>query len=360
MATLINGNGFDGVTAAIDADFYGGLTGELTGILPIGRQMDATMINNSPRVYDGVIVTKEGRRIQIDYDSYDDFSIPEGTEGVTAYYIIGYKLTVGSNDAETCEQFVQAMNSASATIEEDMLKDGNAEVYISLYRVTQFGTTNTLGSLLLPKFFRPYSELITTYTDVSRLELTTPTPAELFAAMPDNSVAAINSDDMDTSALPNSYGVVSITKVNANRGSIQFISKSESGGEYRMFINSNGTATGTWIKNVDIGDVYYSAGTERLYFNSVGYITESKRAVWFFVPAGKRTSNIGSARIGQDYSVTLRYNGTSMSLTTIDVTGIVVRDNGFFVRFRKLSAIVDTNNAIVNVSGYVDLILAEE
>lgn len=152
MANLINGNGVTGITAQIDADFYEGLSGGNTGVMAVGQKMAAEIVSNVPRVYDGVILTKEGRRIQIDYDTYDDFTIPAGAEGVTAYYIIGYKLVTASNDTQSCTQFVQAMASATETITENMLKDGNAEVYISLYRVTQVDDVNTLSDCLLPQF----------------------------------------------------------------------------------------------------------------------------------------------------------------------------------------------------------------
>lgn len=151
-ARLINGNKFDDVTAQVDADFYGGLTGGITGIMQIGRGMAAEIIDNIPRVYDGVILTKEGRRIQIDYDDYVDFTIPAGEANTTAYYIIGFKLITASDDAQTCVPFVQAMESSAATITEDTLKDGNAEVYISLYRIEQIDGINTIESLLLDKF----------------------------------------------------------------------------------------------------------------------------------------------------------------------------------------------------------------
>lgn len=151
-AILVNGNGFEGCTAQVDADFYEGLSGGVTGVMQVGRKMAAEIINNTPRVYDGVILTKEGRRIQIDYDDYVDFTIPSGATGVTAYYIIGFKLITASDDTQSCEPFVQAVESASATIPEGMLKEGTAEVYISLYRVTQDSNVNTLSSLLLTKF----------------------------------------------------------------------------------------------------------------------------------------------------------------------------------------------------------------
>lgn len=151
-AILVNGNGFEDCTAQVDADFYEGLSGGVTGVMRVGHKMAAEIINNTPRVYDGVILTKEGRRIQIDYDDYVDFTIPSGATGVTAYYIIGFKLITASDDTQSCEPFVQAVESASATIPEGMLKEGTAEVYISLYRVTQDSNVNTLSPLLLTKF----------------------------------------------------------------------------------------------------------------------------------------------------------------------------------------------------------------
>ena len=151
MARLINGNSVQGITAQTDADFYGGIAGDVTGILAIGRRMEAEVVNNTPRIYDGTLLTKEGRRVQIDYGSYDDFSIPAGTEGVTRYFLIGYKLTTESNGAQTCSTFVET-STASGTIEEHMLKDGYTDVYISLYRVTQTGTVNTISDCLRPQF----------------------------------------------------------------------------------------------------------------------------------------------------------------------------------------------------------------
>lgn len=148
---LINGNGFEGCTAQVDADFYEGLSGGVTGVMQVGRKMAAAIVSNAPRVYDGVILTKEGRRIQIPFGEYVDFLIPTGTAGVTAYYIIGFKLVTASDDTQTCEPFVQAMQTAAATIPEGMLKEGTAEVYISLYRVTQNGTVNTLSDILLTR-----------------------------------------------------------------------------------------------------------------------------------------------------------------------------------------------------------------
>lgn len=153
-AILINGNGYEDVTAQRDADFYGGLTNDTTGIMQIGEKMRAEVINNTVRVYDGVILTKEGRRVQIDYGEYVDFTIPAGTAGATNYYIIGFKLITAANDSQTCEQFVQLMNSESETISEGALRDGDSEVYISLYRISRTDDVTAIhGSRkLLPHF----------------------------------------------------------------------------------------------------------------------------------------------------------------------------------------------------------------
>ena len=178
-AKLINGNGFRGVSAQIDADFYEGLFGNDTSVLAVGRRMEAEIVDNSPRIYDGVILTKEGRRIQIDYGTYEDFTIPEGIAGVTSYYIIGFRLVTGADDSQTCQPFVRAVNSPTATIEEVMLKDGNAEVYVSVYRVTQVGQTNTLGDRLLPEAINSMMNIVypvgSIYMSVSNVS-----PATLF------------------------------------------------------------------------------------------------------------------------------------------------------------------------------------
>lgn len=151
MVKLINGNGSEGITAQVDADFWSGLTGGVTGIMPAGERMVASIVDNQPRIADGVLLTKEGRRIQIDADDYEDFTIPAGVDGVTAYYIIGFKLVTAANEIQSAETFVQ-QTTADGAIEEGMIRDGDTEVYISLYRVVQTGTVNAVGDCLLPVF----------------------------------------------------------------------------------------------------------------------------------------------------------------------------------------------------------------
>lgn len=152
MATLINGNGNPRIYAAQDADLIAALAGDITGIAQIGNKFAATAVDaNTISVADGVIITKEGRRIQLDAGSTDMFVIPTGTTDVTNYYIIGYKLTTQSDDSQIAETFVQLMSSSSETITEDTFREGATDVYVSLYRVQQNGVN--LGTItgLLPE-----------------------------------------------------------------------------------------------------------------------------------------------------------------------------------------------------------------
>lgn len=170
MATLINGNGNPRIYAAQDADLIAALAGDITGIAQIGNKFAATAVDaNTISVADGVIVTKEGRRIQLDAGSTDMFVIPTGTTGVTNYYIIGYKLTTQSDDSQIAETFVQLMSSSSETITEDTFREGATDVYVSLYRVQQNGVN--LGTItgLLPELTN-ISELKSDLADINTYE----------------------------------------------------------------------------------------------------------------------------------------------------------------------------------------------
>lgn len=166
MATLINGNGNPRIYAAQDADLIAALAGDITGIAQIGNKFAATAVDaNTISVADGVIITKEGRRIQLDAGSTDMFVIPTGTTDVTNYYIIGYKLTTQSDDSQIAETFVQLMSSSSETITEDTFREGATDVYVSLYRVQQNGVN--LGTItgLLPELTN-ISELKSDLNDI--------------------------------------------------------------------------------------------------------------------------------------------------------------------------------------------------
>ena len=91
MATLFTAEGYLDVYAQFDADLYCGLSGG--GILQVGSRMASSIPDaNVVRIGDGVMVTSEGRAIIITAGSYDDFDIPVGAAGITAYYVIGYRL----------------------------------------------------------------------------------------------------------------------------------------------------------------------------------------------------------------------------------------------------------------------------
>lgn len=190
MATLINGNGNPRIYAAQDADLIAALAGDITGIAQIGNKFAATAVDaNTISVADGVIITKEGRRIQLDAGSTDMFVIPTGTTDVTNYYIIGYKLTTQSDDSQIAETFVQLMSSSSETITEDTFREGATDVYVSLYRVQQNGVN--LGTItgLLPELTN-ISELksdLDDKADISQIiKYATYTTTEASAAMQPN------------------------------------------------------------------------------------------------------------------------------------------------------------------------------
>ena len=151
MAKLINGNGNPAVYAAEDSDWFAAIMGNITAITAIGEQFRADQADaNTIEVFDGVIITQEGRRIQLDVNDVDLFDIPTGTPGDTSYYIIGYHLVTDTDSNQFCETFVQKMDDGSETIPENIFRGGADEVYISLYRVTQTGLNITSIDLILP------------------------------------------------------------------------------------------------------------------------------------------------------------------------------------------------------------------
>ena len=177
MAKLINGNGNPAVYANEDSDWFAAIMGNQTSITAIGEQFRADQADaNTIEVFDGVIITKEGRRIQLDANQVDLFEIPTGTQGQTNYYIIGYHLYTDTDANQFCEVFVQLMESASDTIPEDTFRGGADDVYISLYRVTQDGLNIDSIDLLLPTIStisKINADLNTVSDDVSELKTNT-------------------------------------------------------------------------------------------------------------------------------------------------------------------------------------------
>lgn len=162
MATLINGNGNLAIYAQQDADWYAALMGGQTVITAVGNQFAYELLDaNTIGVKDGVIITTEGRRIQLDANAIDSFDIPTGAQGTTNYYIIGYHLVTGDLSEQTCETFVQLMENGTDTIPEGSFRDGDDEVFISLYRVEQDDLTIGTITLLLPQLSGSFQSQIT-------------------------------------------------------------------------------------------------------------------------------------------------------------------------------------------------------
>lgn len=178
MAILINGNLNDPVYASQDSDLLAAIVGNTTCITQVGYQFAHELEDaNTVMVKDGVIITKEGRRIQLDAGDVDEFLIPTGTQGVTAYYICGYHLYTDGESAELCETFVTLMGSSSETIPENTFRAGATEVYVSLLRVTQSGVNISAVTNLLPssntikQIMTSISSINTSLTDLSNNKL---------------------------------------------------------------------------------------------------------------------------------------------------------------------------------------------
>lgn len=166
MAVLINGNGNEAIYAQQDADWFASIMGNQTAITAIGSKFAATLEDaNTIGVADGVIITQEGRRIQLDVNEIDLFDIPAGGQGETNYYIIGYHLVTGDLSEQSCETFVRLMDNATDTIPEDTFRSGADEVFVSLYRVTQVNLAITDMELLLPEI-TTVAQLSTNLTDI--------------------------------------------------------------------------------------------------------------------------------------------------------------------------------------------------
>lgn len=170
MAKLINGDGNKAIWAQQDADLIASLAGNVTAIADVGSKFAATQEDaNTIGLADGVIVTKEGRRIQLDVGNVDLFDIPTGTAGVTSYYIIGYHLYTESDSSQVCETFVQKMDNATDVITENTFRGGATEVYVSCYRVTQTGMNITSIDALLQNF-KSLSEVMSALLDIKSEE----------------------------------------------------------------------------------------------------------------------------------------------------------------------------------------------
>lgn len=358
-AQLINGNGFEGCTAQVDADFYEGIFGTETGILTVGQKMRAEMVNNQPRVYDGVILTKEGRRIQIDYGTYQDFTIPAGTTGVTAYYIIGFKLVTNSDDTQTCEPFVRAVSGPSATITEGELRSGAAEVYVSLYRITQTGTTNTLGVCMLEELSHLYGKIYRSLADVG---LTEPTSPNMYCAnMANNSIAILTENEISDLPYSGAVGNIIIIKGDATNAKALFLS--QYGRPNYEFSRDNGHS-GAWVNGWQALPQAYTWGKSyRWYFAGGGFITNGGKSAVFAIPLNKSLANIRTITPnGMDIKVRQRGDyiaGTATAYEGVDTVTYRITENCVIATATMTNGYYGAiNNEACGVEGYCDVILA--
>lgn len=145
MAVLVNGIGYGPVQAPQDAMLIGGMVGQKNYILPYGNRMALSIVDaNTVRAADGVLIVSEGKRLQNIVGSYDDFSIPAGSAGVTKYFIVGYHLYVDTNSEEQVEVFTRQVSGTSATIAQGSLINGDSNVYVSRAMIQQSGTDLTI------------------------------------------------------------------------------------------------------------------------------------------------------------------------------------------------------------------------
>jgi len=148
---LITGNLFSPIQASQDSDYQAGTFGEKTQILNVGSKMAVSIVDNSTiRCEDGVLVTREGRRVQIDNGDVVEWTIPTGTQGTTSYYIVGFRLYTDDESAQLCDTFVQSVSGPGATITEDTFRDGAVEIFVSVARVVQNGITLESIQPLIP------------------------------------------------------------------------------------------------------------------------------------------------------------------------------------------------------------------
>lgn len=136
---LVTGKTGENVTAAQDAALYAGLAGLETSILPIGEKMRASKIsNNSIRVYDGCVID-QGRLYMIDPNTYQNYTIDSGSQGVVRYDIIGLQYSKSGTGDESVSTFVKKNAGENGTVTRNSLWDGASTTQVGLYRIKMNG-----------------------------------------------------------------------------------------------------------------------------------------------------------------------------------------------------------------------------
>jgi len=254
MATLINGNGNLAIYAQQDADWYAALMGGQTVITAVGNQFAYELLaSNTIGVKDGVIITSEGRRIQLDANAIDSFDIPTGAQGTTNYYIIGYHLVTGNQSEQTCETFVQLMENGTDTIPEGSFRDGDDEVFVSLYRVEQDDLTIGTITLLLPQLSGSFQSQISELNNDLTIKYVN---GKLYKRNSDGSIGAEIKVGGNMKVLK--YGVLTSTSADDEQTITLGVTLDPS--KYIVLLNSN-SPVGNHYTTAEAGFKFLSAGT---------------------------------------------------------------------------------------------------
>lgn len=258
MLTLINGDGNPRVTAAQDADWYGSLTGEKTCIMPANDKFSATVADaNTIEISSGVLITKEGRRVQIDAETIEEIIIPTGTQGVDTYYIIGFHLYIDESGQQVAETFVETMENESNTITETTFREGSTSIYISLYRVKRSGLTLESVTRICPMYELSADEIVYGNTDVG---------AELTQI--NQGLSAINSDlsKLKYQEFTTRDGNTDFANVNPNFLSTGYVSVFIYGKQVTIRVEGiSSKSTGDWINQITSNYRPYRTGSN-VYF----------------------------------------------------------------------------------------------
>lgn len=313
MAILINGNGNRAIYAAQDADLIASLAGNVTCIANVGNKYAATIEDaNTIGLADGVIITKEGRRIQLDAGDMDLFAIPIGSSGVTNYYIIGYKLVQQADSSQVAQTFVQKMSSSSATITEDTLRGGATEVYVSLYRVTQVEFSISAVDRLLPELLDINdlsTEIISTATD--------------FNTLTSKDKYFIIVGGCPNSPTPNNGGQLFVANPNNNDGTIRQFFVSDTG---RIFIRyGSGSSWTDWKENY----VKKSGDTIIGHMHMDNSSSESPRLYFETTSGNNYICNEGNGN--------LRFRGSDGLLAVLSNNSLIINSSPNLVYSRRIS-----------------------
>lgn len=257
MAKLLNGDGYRGITAQEDADLYAGLIGNGRLLLNVGKKMAAKIVdNNTIRIYDGELVSK-GRRIHIDAGTWDDFTIPTGSQGVTKYFTIGYRLYTNGAGSQVCEQAVKTDTSV-VNYEEASLRNEAAEAYVAIYRVKQDGISLT-GVTALYDMVLSAAEVQAKVSDTGWLTPTfdpntsNPTAGTKIRYRKKNGIVYVQGT-IGIKDLQNSFALFNLPEGYRSGYNFYSVNTATAYKMSRYYISTSGSVSLEWVRDLSTGD----------------------------------------------------------------------------------------------------------